>query len=121
MSTNPNVIIVENEHNDPVTVAFSALDAALDRLSGSDDEIARIVGKVARLRAEASDAEGHVEDAKAAKAAREADVAAAEAALAEAREANPVLAVEVDARRSKAKTDRIAEIKAELARLKGTN
>lgn len=119
--SNPSAIAVENEHNDPVTVAYSALDAAVERFAGSDEEIARISGKVDKLKAEVVAAQDQVKIAKEQKTARAADVAAAQSAVDAAKAKAPDLAAEVELRRDRAKAERIATIEAELARLKEGN
>lgn len=113
--------VVENPHTDPVTVAWSAYDAAVDRAAGSDDEIARMTAKVDRAKADLEGAKQSLADAREAKRSRAAEVEAAKQAVDVEAERDPDLGRVVRDRRAAARDARRIALKNELAQLKGDN
>lgn len=116
-----SVLIVENPHTDPITVAYSALDAAKARQADGADEVARLTDKAAKLKAQADDASAAIDTAKAAAAIRDADVVAAQKAVDALAKDDPALADTVAARRAQERWDRIRDLSNELARLQEGN
>lgn len=110
--------VVENPYNDPVTVAYSALDSITERAAAVDDETVRLADKLKRAQADVEAAKGYVAANKELKAQRAAEVKAAQAEVDKARDANPDLATQVEMRRDTERRRRRTELEAELARIK---
>lgn len=115
------VIVVENPNQDPVTEAWSKVDVYADIAASSDDEIARMTEKVKRAKADVASAQQALDNAKADKVTRAADLDAAKAELEAVEADHPELADAARARRDTASTQRVKELRDELARLKGGN
>lgn len=115
------VSVVESEHDDAVTLAWDKVDVYADKASISDDEIDRMQAKLERAQADAAAAQDCVDEAVKAKTTRAAELDAVTAELDAVKAANPGLAAEVEARREAAKTAKVADLKAQLARLTKDN
>jgi hypothetical protein len=113
------VLVVENPYTDPITVAYSKLDARSAALAESDAEIERLHVALAKVEDHYHAALKAIPDAEHRKAAAVAAVAEAQAELDAEREADPELAETVAARREIERASRIAELEAALAALKG--
>lgn len=112
------VIVIENPHDDPVTVAFSDFDAAREREWDGRQQVDKLRAKLAKARAEVTAVEQAIAAAESDTVRRQDAVTAALAAVEAAVQAAPDLAVEVIARRDAAHQQQLAEAEARLARLK---
>ena len=89
-------VTVENPHNDDVTRARSKLDYFTGRLAESDDEIAKLEGKVAKFEQFTIEAREAVSAAVREKAERATAVDEATAELEAVEAANPELVAELE-------------------------
>jgi hypothetical protein len=112
------VVTRENPRSDPLTVANSTVDVYRGLLEDNLAEMDRLQAKVERLQGYVADAELALEESVA----RRIDLKAAFVRALDDRDAlaaaDPVLAAEIAAERAAIRDARIADLEAELARLR---
>lgn len=113
-----NVMVRENPRTDPVTVANSTVDVYRGLLDDNAAEQVRLTEKVARLRGYVSDAQVALDESKARRTNLTTQLEQATAARNVLAAANPDLAAEIEAERAAARGVRIADLEAELGRLR---